>query len=140
MRYPPIVERASDARSSTGSCVAPSPRLHTDDTVRCVVARISELKDEGVSVAEMQHSESMLGYGWNKYQMVGSGIDLNVVSSVMYDWCHCYLQDGLGDFELGLFMKVHRAVHEQWVVEGDPSRQLASVARKLSGLISKTSV
>ena len=28
----------------------------------------------------------------------------------MYDWSHCYLQDGLADHEFGQFMSAHRAI------------------------------
>ena len=50
------------------------------------------------------------GFSANPYQLIGSGLLVNPASAVMFDWSHCYLQDGIADAELGQFMAASRDV------------------------------
>ena len=48
------------------------------------------------------------GFSANPYQLIGSGLLVNPASAVMFDWSHCYLQDGAADAEFGQFMAASR--------------------------------
>ena len=50
------------------------------------------------------------GFNANPYQLIGSGLLPSPVRAVMYDWSHCFLQDGIADREFGQFMSEHRSV------------------------------
>ena len=50
------------------------------------------------------------GFNANPYQLIGSGLLPSPARAVMYDWSHCYLQDGIADREFGQFMSEHRSV------------------------------
>ena len=50
------------------------------------------------------------GFNPSKFQLIGSTYMRTPAESVMFDWSHCYLQDGLGDNEFGVFMKSAREV------------------------------
>jgi hypothetical protein len=81
-------------------------RKHTDASVREVVSRLHRYKEE-LGPGLFEEREQVLGYTYNAYSLiVDARFQLDVVSTTMYDWCHCYVCDGLADAELGLFMKV----------------------------------
>ena len=43
------------------------------------------------------------GFSANQYQLIGDML-VRPSRSIMYDWSHCYLQDGIGDAEFGTLM------------------------------------
>ena len=50
------------------------------------------------------------GFNPSKFQLIGTAYMETPAESIMFDWSHCYLQDGLGDNEFGVFMSSARAV------------------------------
>ena len=61
-------------------------------------------------VAANPASDMFHGFSANPYQLIGSGLLANPASAVMFDWAHCYLQDGIADAEFGQFMAASRDV------------------------------
>lgn len=75
--------------------------LHTDETIRQCVQRL-----HGMSTGKATDMEPLYGWGRNPYSLIlHPRISLNVASTVMWDFMHCYCCDGLADTELGLYMK-----------------------------------
>ena len=77
--------------------------LHTDASMVAAVQRVE---------ANPNNAEISMANGFNAtpYQLIGSGLLRYPSRAVMYDWSHCYLQDGLADHEFGQFMSAHRAI------------------------------
>ena len=89
-----------------GRCTASRARtlsLHTDASMVAAVQRVE---------ANPNNAEISMANGFNAtpYQLIGSGLLRYPSRAVMYDWSHCYLQDGLADHEFGQFMSAHRAI------------------------------
>ena len=76
-------------------------KLHTDETIRLMVQKLN-----GMPPNEAAEKEPIYGFSRNPYSLITDHrIQLKVVSTLMWDWVHCYLCDGLYDVEFGLFMK-----------------------------------
>ena len=89
--------------------------------------------NENVSVAEREMKETnVYGYSWTPWSIIISKkIDIDVASSIMFDWVHTYVCDGLGDNEFGVFMKrMHRAITQEGMVH---SCTYATLKEYLSG-------
>ena len=77
--------------------------LHTDDSMVAAVRRVeANPDDEDISMAN--------GFNATPYQLIGSALLAHPSRAVMYDWSHCYLQDGILDHEFGEFMSVYRSI------------------------------
>ena len=73
------------------------------------------------------------GFNANPYQLIGSGLLPSPVRAVMYDWSHCFLQDGIADREFGQFMSEHRSVADygefaEYCSHFVPPRQYSALA------------
>lgn len=82
---------------------ARTPRMHTDASMVDAVRRV-DANPNDVDIS-MYH-----GFNSNAYQLIGTPWLPLASEAVMFDWSHCYLQDGLADWEFGTFMKAMRAV------------------------------
>ena len=76
---------------------------HTDDSMVAAVRRVAANPDN-------QNISMFNGFSANPYQLIGSPLLSSPSRAVMYDWSHCYLQDGLADKEFGEFMAQHRDI------------------------------
>jgi len=80
-------------------------KLHTDESLRAMLLRLHGYKGV-LAKAEFHLREQLFGFSWNPYSLIlNERLRLNVVSCLMFDWCHCYICDGLADAELGALMK-----------------------------------
>lgn len=77
--------------------------MHTDDSMVAAVRRV-EANPDNVEISMAN------GFNVTPYQLIGSGLLAHPTRAVMYDWSHCYLQDGLADHEFGQFMSQFRSV------------------------------
>ena len=83
---------------------------HTDDSIRDTVRRINQHHDN-MTAGLMTHAEFdqrsiILGWNWAASNpILNPKFGLNIASSVMFDWAHVYVHDGLADVELGQCMK-----------------------------------
>ena len=59
--------------------------IHTD----------ASLVDTVKVVGENPSTSMYLGFNANAFQLIGTVYLESPASSIMYDWSHCYLQDGL---------------------------------------------
>ena len=81
-------------------------KQHTNSSIRHVVERLHSKKGS-VTAEAFDTLEQLYGFNYNVYNLVlHERVRLNVVSSLMWDWCHCFVCDGIADVEFGLFMKV----------------------------------
>ena len=76
--------------------------LHTDDSMVDAVRRVEANPSTPISMAN--------GFNPNPYQLIGTALLARPARAVMYDWSHCYLQDGLADHEFGQFMSQYRSI------------------------------
>ena len=86
-------------------------KLHTDATIRAVIRRINTLHGEmlagRISQTEVNERSSALGWNYTPCEIIlNERFGLGIASSVMWDWAHEYVHDGLGDHEFGAVMKV----------------------------------
>lgn len=84
---------------------------HTDETVRECVQRLNEhhdvFSDGHMTKETFEELERVHGWNWNAFSVIlDEKVRLRVASSVMYDWAHTYVNDGLADMEMGQCMKV----------------------------------
>ena len=90
----------------TGRHIASRARalsLHTDDSMVAAVRRVAANPDNS-------NISMFNGFSANPYQLIGSRFLSHPSRAVMYDWSHCYLQDGLADKEFGEFMAQYRDI------------------------------
>ena len=89
-------------------------KQHTNDSIRRYVARVNTLHAALVAgnTAIVQNAEDyrlrcqMIGWSWTSANVVlNAKFGLELADCIMYDWAHCYVHDGLGDNEIGQFMK-----------------------------------
>ena len=81
-------------------------QMHTDDTLREVVAKINTYKST-LSNTDFAARSLMLGFNWNPKQILcNPRFQLQGVSMLMWDWAHVYICDGVADSEFGDFMQV----------------------------------
>ena len=83
---------------------------HTDDSIRSTVRRVEEHHAKYVSgdmtKKEYELRSQMLGWNWCPDSIIlNERFGLRIASSIMFDWAHVYLNDGLADSELGQCMK-----------------------------------
>ena len=90
-------------------------KLHTDDSLRLAVQKIHDYKGV-VSNERFELLESIYGFNFNEYSIVlNNRYSIGVASSVMYDWAHGYICDGVADSEFGSFMQnMHRNSRTQY--------------------------
>jgi len=88
-------------------------KKQTNESIRATVRRVNALhagfvaKDRTVvqSADDYKLRKQMLGWSWTSANVVlNERFNLQLADSIMYDWAHCYVHDGLGDNELGQFM------------------------------------
>ena len=90
----------------TGRHIASRARAlspHTDDSMVAAVRRVAANPDN-------KDISMFNGFSANPYQLIGSRFLSSPSRAVMYDWSHCYLQDGLADKEFGEFMAQYRDI------------------------------
>ena len=97
---------------------------HSDESIRAVVRRINAHHDDllagRITKDHFNLCSQMLGWNWTPANIIlNDRFNLQVASSVMFDWAHIYVHDGLADVELGQCMK---AFH---------SRRLATTFKEL---------
>ena len=80
-------------------------KLHTDASLRALVQKLHDYK--GVLPPEQfSLREKLFGFKYNPYNIIiNPTLRVNVASSIMYDWAHVQVCDGVADVEFGLFMK-----------------------------------
>ena len=86
-------------------------QLHTDASIRAVCRRVGSLRSElqlgTISQQEYTLRTSMLGWNFSPdCATLNEKYALRVASSVMFDWAHEYVHDGLADVEFGHAMKL----------------------------------
>jgi hypothetical protein len=80
-------------------------QLHTDASILATVARLNGYKDT-LSNSELQVRQTILGFNYNEFSLVTNArVALKVASTVMYDWAHVYVCDGVADAEYGACMQ-----------------------------------
>jgi hypothetical protein len=85
-------------------------KLHTDETIRAVVRRLTQLHGQmlanELSKGNFGDKQIALGFNFTPVDIIcNKSFDLQVASSVMWDWAHEYVHNGLADDELGACMK-----------------------------------
>ena len=82
-------------------------KMHTDASNHAAVRRVNET----IGTADADAIQRVHGWGYNVYSPIAhERILLNVVSTLMWDWGHVYVCDGIADVEFGLFMQtMHKA-------------------------------
>ena len=83
---------------------------HTDETIRATVRRLNAhhtlFKAGALTKGKYDLKSAMLGWNWTPHNIIlNEKFRLQVASSVMYDWAHTYVNDGLADTEFGQCMK-----------------------------------
>jgi len=81
---------------------------HTDASLRRVMERLQHLHAE-VTAGRMRQDayderSMVLGYNWSPYNIILNH-RFNIASSIMFDWAHTYVCEGLADVEFGMCMK-----------------------------------
>ena len=86
--------------------------LHTDDSIRASLRQLEEKRDclPSTTYAEL---EKVIGFRHMSTSLLALPF-INVASSVMFDWMHCYLAGGLVDVELGELMVACKAAGAPW--------------------------
>lgn len=85
--------------------------LHNDDSIKATIKRVAhwakELQAKRITHKEFGDRAGILGWNNNPAHdiLFGDKFNLQVASSVMYDWPHIYVHGGLADVEMGLLMK-----------------------------------
>ena len=84
---------------------------YTDENLRETVQRIAShhaaFVAETMSKGDFETREMVLGWTWVRGNpILNDKYRLKVASSVMFDWAHVYVNDGLADDEFGKCMKV----------------------------------
>jgi hypothetical protein len=83
---------------------------HSDESIRSLVQRVDQHHDNFVArmMTKEQFEDRMTILGWNwapSNPILNDKYGLKIASSVMFDWAHVYVHDGLADVELGQCMK-----------------------------------
>ena len=79
--------------------------LHTGDTLRSAVARVHAGKDT-LTPAAFKLRSQLLGFTYNPYTLVlHERLNLDVAATLMYDWAHLVLCDGIGEDHVGMMFK-----------------------------------
>jgi len=84
---------------------------YTNDSLRETLRRLESHHDAylagTMTKLEFEARESVLGWNWTpNTPILNEKYRLNVASSIMFDWAHVYVNDGLADDELGRCMKI----------------------------------
>ena len=107
----------------TTECDYTKFRKHTNRTLRGIYRRLSEIQRTRPP-AELEELETnVYGYTWSPQNMLAEP-KFNIlpdndehVKCIYYDWAHIYLASGLGDNEIGEFMRqMHRATTQEGLV------------------------
>ena len=85
--------------------------LHTDETIKASCARLQNLNSEReagrITKQEFEDRSGLIGWNFNPvHPELFNRLNLQVASSVMWDWPHVYVHGGLADLEFGHFMKL----------------------------------
>jgi len=83
---------------------------HSNESIRSLVQRVDQHHDNFVArmMTKEQFDDRMTILGWNwapSNPILNDKYGLKIASSVMFDWAHVYVHDGLADVELGQCMK-----------------------------------
>ena len=80
-------------------------KMHTDDSLRLTVSKLNDW--HGVlSQAAFEKKEQMYGFNYNAFSVIANErLRIDAVSSLMFDWAHCSVCDGVADGEFGELMK-----------------------------------
>ena len=82
---------------------------HTDTSIRELVQRLQVRKLECRTIEEWVDVQSFYGFTWNPYSIIlNERLNVKLVSSLMYDYGHIYVCDGLADEEMGRCMHALR--------------------------------
>jgi uncharacterized protein (UPF0332 family) len=78
-------------------------KQHSDASLRYAVQKLHSMRAPGRGFEAL---ETLYGFGYNAYSLiVHERLNFRAASSLMWDWGHCYVCDGLADVEFGAFMK-----------------------------------
>ena len=77
-------------------------KKHTNSSLRNSIVKLNEFKGT-ISNGKFEDKESFVyGYNWNPYSLITEpSFNLDIADSVMYDWGHAYVCNGIGDDEFG---------------------------------------
>ena len=79
--------------------------VHTSESMREMVRRLDQYKVE-LTPAELHTKEQIFGLAWNPYSvMADPQLQVDPVTTLMYDWAHVTVSDGVADVEFGMFMR-----------------------------------
>ena len=83
---------------------------HTDETIRALIRRLNahHARFEAGELTRDKYDliSAMLGWNWTAHNIIlNEKFRLQVASSVMWDWAHTYVCEGLADIEFGQCMK-----------------------------------
>ena len=86
-------------------------KKHSDASIRAVVMRMNDLHQQllgkTITQDDYDNRSAVLGWNWSPTNIIlNEKFRLQVASSVMFDWAHVYVHDGLADTEFGQCMKV----------------------------------
>jgi hypothetical protein len=107
---PTITAKAVHMSCTLLSCF----ELHTNESIQATVRRVNALHAGLIANDKtvVQNGEDyrlrcqVLGWSWSSANIVlNEKFNIKLADSIMYDWAHCYVHDGLGDNELGQCMK-----------------------------------
>ena len=79
--------------------------LHTGESLRGAVARVHDGK-RTLTPGAFKLRSQLLGFTYNPYTLVlHERLNLDIAKTLMYDWAHLMLCDGLGDNQIGMMFK-----------------------------------
>ena len=80
-------------------------QLHTDDTVRAVLARLKEVSDSG-DARKLTELSQNFGFSYSELSpIVGPDVRLDLISVMGWDWMRCYFLSGVFSNELTALTK-----------------------------------
>ena len=80
-------------------------RMHTDESARATLRKLLEIRAQH-STTELAEKEKLYGFHANEHNLLlDNDIPVGVHSSIMWDWLHVYLENGLLDNEFGVCMR-----------------------------------
>lgn len=84
--------------------------LHTDESLTATVQRVhihhQSWVDGKITKDTYEKFTQVLGFNWNPFNIVlNERFNIKLASTVMWDWGHCVVCDGIADAEMGSCMK-----------------------------------
>lgn len=91
---------------------------NTNEGIRKDVARVNELHDLFMAgnISKDEFDDRCTAIGWvytPAFTILNPKFNLQLADTIMYDWAHIYVHDGLGDTELGICMRAYHSARTE---------------------------